>query len=136
VTKLSFRSSRNVETRLFLVPWRCSTLGLQAGRSEGKHTIVLLQQTASPHSRTYYDFESKHKALEGIVRFFEESLKAAHPTKPTLTYDVSQVYTFLDGLGDISCLILDPATGKYQPHGRDFIKESIYKMLKGQAAGR
>ncbi len=78
---------------------------MQSRGSEGRHTIVLLQQTASPHTRTYYDFESKHKAMEAIVRFFEESLKASNPHKPKLSYDVSDIHHFIDGLGDISCLL-------------------------------
>lgn len=111
------------------------SLPLQS-RGESKHTIILLQQTSSPHSRTYYDFESKSKAMEAVVRFFEEALKASNPHKPTLSYDVSDIHAFIDRLGDISCMVLDPASGKYEPHGKDYIKESVFKMLKQQAMGR
>ena len=41
-------------------------------------------------------------------------------------------YEYLDGLGDISCLVLVPSTGTYAPHGIKYIKDEIYKILEKQ----
>ncbi len=42
---------------------------------------------------------------------------------------------FIDSLHDLSALVLDPAAGTYEPHGKDYIKESIHGMLKRAAGG-
>jgi hypothetical protein len=70
-----------------------------------KHTIILVQQLASPTTRTYYDFETKSKALEGILKIYEETLKSMFPHRPTITYDISDINSFLDTLFDISALV-------------------------------
>lgn len=62
------------------------------------------QVTASPATRTYLDFATKTKALEGLLRLFEEDLKKRRAT-PTITYDISELYKYLDNLGDVSCLV-------------------------------
>ena len=79
---------------------------MQASRShEPRHTILLVQETSSPRSRTYYDFESKTKAMDGLVRMFEEFLKRNSPSKPHITYDVAELFRFMDSLGDVSALM-------------------------------
>lgn len=100
-----------------------------------RHTILLIQVTSSPSTRTYLDFSSKTKALEGLLRLFEEHLKS-NSKRPTITYDESDLYKYLDGLGDISCLVFDPASSKYEPHGRDYIKHAIYLHLMEMAGHR
>lgn len=70
------------------------------------------------------------QAMEGVLAFFESHLKAANPHKPTLSYGMTEVSSFIDGLHDLSALVLDPASGKYEPHGKDYIKESIHGILK------
>jgi hypothetical protein len=69
-----------------------------------RHTILLIQVTASPASRTYLDFTSKTKAFDGFLRLFEEDLKS-HSKKATITYDVADLYKYMDTLGDVSCLM-------------------------------
>jgi len=64
-----------------------------------------LQVTASPTTRTYLDFATKTKAIEGLLRLFEEDLKARRSSAPTITYDIADLYKYLDNLGDISCLV-------------------------------
>jgi hypothetical protein len=70
-----------------------------------RHTILLVQADRSPRSRTFYDFESKTAAMDGVVRLFEENLKNQHKAARTITYDVADLFAFIDSLGDISCLM-------------------------------
>jgi hypothetical protein len=96
------------------------------------HTILLLQ-ASNDTSRTYADFENLNDALEGVCKIFEENLKKTHTTSPQITYDVSQLFDFVDELRDISCLVLDKKSFKYSPYDRDWIKEKIYILLRKQA---
>ena len=62
------------------------------------------------------DFENLNDALEGVCKIFEENLKKTHTTSPQITYDVSQLFDFVDELRDISCLVLDKKSFKYSPY--------------------
>ena len=64
-----------------------------------------MQAGPSARTRTYYDFESKTGAFDGVVRLFEEHLKTLNPTAKNITYDVQDLLNFLDTLGDMSCLM-------------------------------
>ncbi|XP_076464420.1 enhancer of rudimentary homolog [Babylonia areolata] len=97
------------------------------------HTILLVQPTARPDTRTYSDYESLNECLEGICKIFEEHLKRIHPTDQCITYDISQLFDFMDQLSDLSCLVLQKSTGTYVPHNKEWLKEKIYHMLRKQA---
>lgn len=60
------------------------------------HTILLVQPGARPETRTYSDYESVNEALEGVCKIYEEHLKRRNPNTPTITYDISQLFDFLD----------------------------------------
>lgn len=97
------------------------------------HTILLLQATKNELSRTYADFDSLNEALEGICKIYEEDLKKRHLKSKQITYDVSQLFDFVDGLTDLSCLILDKSEYRYCPYDKNWIKEKIYVLLRKQA---
>lgn len=42
------------------------------------------------------------------MRMYEEHLKRTHQNARTITYDVKDLFEFLDGLADISCLMCVP----------------------------
>ncbi|KAF6039277.1 e(r) [Bugula neritina] len=97
------------------------------------HTILLVQPSNSPESRTYSDYESLTEMLEGICRIYEEHLKRNHPRQPSITYDISQLFDFIDQFTDLSCLVYDKKKNAYGPHSKDWIKEKIYILLRKQA---
>ncbi|KAB0386198.1 hypothetical protein FD755_001154 [Muntiacus reevesi] len=53
------------------------------------HTILLVQPTKRP---------------EGVCKMYEEHLKRMNPNSPSITYDISQLFDFIDDLADLSCL--------------------------------
>eukprot|EP00961_Rhodomonas_salina_P192916 2603172-Rhodomonas_salina.1 len=55
--------------------WRAMSLGAP------KHTIVLLQETASKSTRTFSDFESVSDAMNGICQLYEQRLKQMNPAR-------------------------------------------------------
>ena len=60
------------------------------------HTILLLQAIAKPECRIYNDFESLNECLESVCKIYEEHLKSTNPSRPTITYDISQLLEFID----------------------------------------
>ena len=94
------------------------------------HTILLVQPSRSPESRTYSDYESLTEMLEGICRIYEEHLNRNHPKQPSITYDISQPFDFIDQFTDLSCLVYDMKKGAYGPHTKDWIKEKICILLR------
>ena len=60
------------------------------------HTVLLLQTTANPASRTYCDYENEDECLEGICRIFELNLRKSLPGEGSITYDIRDLYDFID----------------------------------------
>lgn len=57
-----------------------------------------------------------------------------NPNQSQITYDIAQLFAFIDQLADLTCLVYQPATSSYAPHNKDWIKEKIYVMLRTQVA--
>ncbi|XP_039390705.1 enhancer of rudimentary homolog isoform X2 [Mauremys reevesii] len=106
---------------------RCKELESQS------HTILLVQPTKRPEGRTYADYESVNECMEGVCKMYEEHLKRMNPNSPSITYDISQLFDFIDDLADLSCLVYRADTQTYQPYNKDWIKEKIYVLLRRQA---
>ena len=60
------------------------------------HTILLVQPGVKPETRTYSDYESVNECMEGVCKLYEEHLKKTNPTLPSITYDISQLFDFID----------------------------------------
>ncbi|XP_037304799.1 enhancer of rudimentary homolog [Pungitius pungitius] len=108
----------------------------QTGSTVGtnmSHTILLVQPTKRPEGRTYADYESVNECMEGVCKMYEEHLKRMNPNSPSITYDISQLFDFIDDLADLSCLVYRTDTQTYQPYNKDWIKEKIYVLLRRQA---
>ncbi len=46
-----------------------------------------------------------HKLYLGLSKIFEEHLKRLNPGQAQITYDISQLFDFIDQLTDLSCLV-------------------------------
>ena len=99
--------------------------------SRNQHTIVLIQPTKKPDSKTYSDFKTINEAMEGVCKLFEEHLKRLNPSKPQITYDVAELFDFIDQLPDLGCMVFED--DRYAPDNKEWIKEKIYIMLRKQA---
>nr|CAH7765000.1 unnamed protein product [Callosobruchus chinensis] len=42
--------------------------------------------------------------MEGVCKIYEEHLKHRNPNTPTITYDISQLFDFVDQVGKLSFL--------------------------------
>ncbi|XP_026526908.1 enhancer of rudimentary homolog [Notechis scutatus] len=111
----------------------CASRPSQTERVAMSHTILLVQPTKRPEGRTYADYESVNECMEGVCKMYEEHLKRMNPNSPSITYDISQLFDFIDDLADLSCLVYRCDTQTYQPYNKDWIKEKIYVLLRRQA---
>ncbi|XP_060047315.1 enhancer of rudimentary homolog [Erinaceus europaeus] len=107
-------------------------------KSDGavSHTILLVQL---PRGHKAADYESVNECMEGVCKMYEEHLKRMNPSSPSITYDISQLFDFIDDLADLSCLVYRAETQTYQPYNKDWIKEKICMLLgrrQAQQAGK
>ncbi len=54
---------------------------------------------------------------------------------PSITYDISELFQFIDEITDLSCLVFQKQIGQYKPHNKEWIKQEIFQLLRKQAAG-
>ena len=64
---------------------------------------------------------------------FEKRLKEIYPNLKDITYDISDLYNYIDALADLSALVFDPSTNTYAPHNKDWVKKKAFAHLKKQA---
>ncbi|KAH8419446.1 hypothetical protein KR222_000201 [Zaprionus bogoriensis] len=94
------------------------------------HTILFIHPKRSPLTRTYKEYESIKHCLESISMIYEEHLKRQSPDLPTITYDILQLFDFIDSFVDISCVVYQQSTDSYAPYGREWIKNKIYEQFR------
>eukprot|EP00475_Leptophrys_vorax_P001733 TRINITY_DN1095_c2_g1_i1.p5 TRINITY_DN1095_c2_g1~~TRINITY_DN1095_c2_g1_i1.p5 ORF type:complete len:102 (+),score=7.73 TRINITY_DN1095_c2_g1_i1:536-841(+) len=93
------------------------------------HTIVLMQTGAGQATRTFLDYNTTAEAIDGLCGIFERQLKDMNPGAKNITYDISELYKFMDALPDLSALVFDEAIGAYLPFDRQWIKQKAYARL-------
>ena len=72
--------------------------------------------------------------LLAIVKMYEHKLKELNPSVLHITYDISDLYNYIDNLHDICGLVLDSSSNKYDPKDRNWIKGKVFAHLRSQAA--
>mmetsp|Transcript_34423 Transcript_34423/g.71015 ORF Transcript_34423/g.71015 Transcript_34423/m.71015 type:complete len:101 (+) Transcript_34423:46-348(+) len=97
------------------------------------HTIILIQYTNSFETRSYMDFQGVNAAMDALVKMYEHKLKELNPQVQNITYDIKDLYNYLDHLKDVCALVLDAKTNKYDPKDKAWVKQKIFSHLKGQA---
>ncbi|GMH06928.1 hypothetical protein Nepgr_008768 [Nepenthes gracilis] len=99
-----------------------------------RHTIVLMQTSQNRVTRTFMDYDSISQAMDGICGLYERKLKELNPTIRDITYDIGDLYNFIDGLADLSALVYDHSIQAYLPYDRQWIKQKTFQHLKKLAA--
>ncbi|XP_047980270.1 enhancer of rudimentary homolog isoform X2 [Salvia hispanica] len=96
-----------------------------------------MQTSQHRGSRTFMDYESISQAMDaellafvGICGLYERKLKDLNPAIRNITYDISDLYNFIDGLADLSALVYDHSIQAYLPYDRQWIKQRTLQHLK------
>ncbi|KAF7830366.1 enhancer of rudimentary-like protein [Senna tora] len=108
-----------------------------------RHTIILMQTSQNRATRTFMDYESISQAMDGICALYERKLKELNPAIRDLSYDIADLYNFIDGLADMSALVYfslslslcstcsyDHSIQAYLPYDRQWIKQRTFQHLK------
>ena len=69
------------------------------------HTIVLSKYTEKAESQKWKDFDGVDMAMDGICQMYERQLKKENPNKRQITYDIQNLFVYIDKLPDLSCLV-------------------------------
>ena len=64
--------------------------------------------------------------MEGFYKIYEEHLNRSNPNSPSTTYNISQLFEFIDQLVHLSCLVYQKTTNTYGHYNKDWIKENSY----------
>ncbi|XP_075247814.1 enhancer of rudimentary homolog [Convolutriloba macropyga] len=99
---------------------------------DSEHTILFLQSAKNPSTRRYQDFDSIDQCMEGICKTYENYLKVTNPNKSTITYDVNDLFDYIDSLPDL-CVLLQTDNGRYAPWGKKWVKTKLFDCLRQQA---
>ncbi|GAB4821677.1 hypothetical protein N2152v2_008723 [Parachlorella kessleri] len=97
-----------------------SMLGLMQG--DRAHTILLMQTGPDKRSRTFMDYETVTLAMDGLCSTFERKLKELNPNLRSITYDIGDLYSYIDQMPDLSALVFDPQLAAYIPYGKDWLE--------------
>ena len=100
-----------------------------------QHTILLTQHSESPSSKVWDDYEGLSQAIDGVIQMFERELKKSNPDKRQITYDIKDLFAYVDELTDLGIMQLDPERQAYKAKGKKWIKRQILNHLKEQANG-
>jgi len=73
------------------------------------------------------------KAMDGICQLYENALKTSNPNKRKITYDISELFTYVDQIPDLTCLVYNQQLYAYTPHNKAWIKDRVFNHLKKQA---
>ena len=131
------------------------------GPRDGGQSAVLtmLQFNQTQSSRTFFDHETMAAALDNLCALYEKELKLLNPKVANITYDIADLYTYLDALQNVSllmcvphrmlvpnCILIsvraavcaqrryhEPSHG-YLPRNKEWIKRQLFSHLKGQAS--
>ena len=67
-------------------------------RDVSHHLAGIAYQEARRQNLCY---ESVNERMEGVCKMYEEHLKRMNPNSPSITYDISQLFDFIDDLEDL-----------------------------------
>ena len=60
------------------------------------------------------------------------SVQVTNPNKSTITYDVNDLFDYIDSLPDL-CVLLQTDNGRYAPWGKKWVKTKLFDCLRQQA---
>ena len=85
--------------------------------------ILLCSMLSSPNyaACATSDSSANHSAKRN------ETVIRENPHQPAITYDISQLFDYIDTLTDLSVLVFDKENAGYSPYNKDWIKVSYFQ---------
>ena len=89
------------------------------------HTILLIQTTTDARTRSWSEYPTISAAIQSIIDSFQEQLKARNPHAPNITYDIQDLYNFVDQTHELAGMVYDANIKAYIPEDKKWIKDQI-----------
>merc|ERR1712167_545725 len=101
--------------------------------ADPRHTILLVQYTKDPKTRSFQDYETVTQGMDGVCKMYEKKLKELNPHVRQISYDIADLFKYVDSLGDLCALVFDPKTNQYASHNKEWVKDRVFNHLKKHA---
>ena len=72
--------------------------------------------------------------MDSILKYYETKLKNLNPQLESITYDISDLQSFIDKYEDVCALVFSPKISGYVPRDRAWIKDQLYRHLASRAS--
>jgi hypothetical protein len=80
-------------------------------------------------SYSYITVILTYNTSSGIIDTYQRRLKALHPRETNITYNIEELYQFIDGYTELAALVYEPNSMAYAPKDKNWIKERIHNQL-------
>lgn len=77
----------------------------------------------------FTDHSTVNDAMDSILKHYETKLKELNPHLVKISYEVNDLYSFIDKYHDICALVFNPKISAYVPKDRQWIKDELYRHL-------
>ena len=94
--------------------------------------MLLIQNKTDLDSKRYQEFQALDKFFDYLLKVFEDKLRGKLQKNENFTYDLGDLYEYLDELPEIICLIYSEEFRNYTPHDKNWIKSKLYVYLTTQ----
>ncbi|KAI9229102.1 MAG: enhancer of rudimentary [Piptocephalis tieghemiana] len=99
------------------------------------HTLLLVQVSDASDTRSWSEHNTVTHAIQEIIEAFQTQLKRQNPRAQNISYDLDDLFNFIDGHQELCALVYEPAQKAYAPKDRTWIKERANHYLMKQARG-
>lgn len=67
---------------------------------------------------------------------YEARLRELNPSVAQISYDVADLYAYVDSFSDMAVMVLNPAARAYMPYSKEWIRAQLFEHLKRIATAR
>ena len=79
------------------------------------------------------DYDNVKLCVDGLCNLYEQKLKVQNPDKQEIGYDAYKLFEYIDSLSDLGALVYNVNIKAYEPKGKEWVKDQIYRGLKHQS---
>ncbi|EUD64508.1 hypothetical protein C922_05115 [Plasmodium inui San Antonio 1] len=94
--------------------------------------VLLVQFSKKVESRTFVEYNSLKLALNGICQLYEQAIKENDPTVQRITYNMNDLFLYIDNIQKMTLMLFHQPTWTYKPHDKKWIKQKLVEHIKDQ----
>lgn len=97
--------------------------------------VLIEEQREGGNFRVFYNYATKASAIEGLLEYYEESLKSTlipSNEQPTFSYTFADLIAYFESLPELIILACKTESRGYIPHRFGWIKPKMHEYLADQ----